>query len=59
LRSYRHVVFEIRLKVQAGTRDLMVLSKWGADGEYIHALGDVPALLGVPREFWTDRRPCP
>lgn len=33
-----------------------VLSQWGADGEYIHDWRDVPVLLGVPVEIWTDRR---
>lgn len=41
-----------------GTKDdpLTILSKWGADGEYVHASRRLPFLLGVPAEFWTDRR---
>jgi cell wall-associated NlpC family hydrolase len=35
---------------------LAVLSKWGADGEYLHNMTDVPELLGRPAEFWTDRK---
>jgi hypothetical protein len=35
---------------------LRVLSKWGADGEYIHDLSKLPAYLGTPGQFWTDRR---
>jgi len=35
---------------------LRVVSKWGADGEYIHDMTYVPQLLGVPAEYWTDRR---
>lgn len=35
---------------------LWVLSKWGADGEYLHRLTDVPALLGRPTQYWTDRK---
>jgi hypothetical protein len=35
---------------------LRVLSKWGADGEYIHDMSYVPELYGKPAEFWTDRR---
>jgi hypothetical protein len=35
---------------------LTVLSKWGADGEYIHGLSRLPALLGTAAQFWTDRR---
>jgi hypothetical protein len=45
--------------LSAGTRKIKVLSKWGADGEYIHRIDDVPAVFGVPAEFWTDRRPKP
>ena len=41
----------------AGAEDpLTVLSKWGADGEYVHALTRLPALLGTPVEYWTGRR---
>jgi hypothetical protein len=35
---------------------LTVLSKWGADGEYIHGMTRLPTLLGTPSQFWTDRR---
>jgi hypothetical protein len=35
-----------------------VLSKWGADGEYIHDASYVPELLGKPTEYWTDRKGC-
>jgi hypothetical protein len=44
------------LRGEAGEELLTVLSKWGADGEYIHAASYVPALLGRPAEYWTDRR---
>lgn len=40
-----------------GQNDLLtVVSKWGADGEYIHGASKVPGFLGVPAEYWTDRR---
>jgi hypothetical protein len=39
-----------------GADYLQVLSKWGADGEYLHDLTDVPYLLGRPAEYWTDRK---
>jgi len=39
-----------------GTDYLQVLSKWGADGEYLHDASDVPYLLGKPAEYWTDRK---
>lgn len=35
---------------------LVVVSKWGADGEYEHDVNDVPPLLGHPAEYWTDRK---
>jgi hypothetical protein len=35
---------------------LVVVSKWGADGEYEHDVTDVPKLLGAPAEHWTDRK---
>jgi hypothetical protein len=35
---------------------LTVMSKWGADGEYIHPASRVPSALGTPAEYWTDRR---
>jgi len=35
---------------------LTVLSKWGADGEYVHEMSKVPGYLGHPAEYWTDRR---
>jgi hypothetical protein len=38
---------------------LVVLSKWGEDGEYEHESSDVPELLGKPVEFWTDRKEAP
>lgn len=41
-----------------GSQDelLTVLSKWGADGEYLHGASRVPVYLGTPAEFRTDRR---
>lgn len=39
-----------------GEELLTVLSKWGADGEYIHGASRVPVYLGPPAEYWTDRR---
>lgn len=35
---------------------VLVLSKWGAAGEYIHDLLMVPDVYGKQVEFWTDRR---
>lgn len=38
---------------------LVVLSKWGHEGEYEHDASDVPALCGKPAEYWTDRKGIP
>lgn len=31
-----------------------VVSKWGADAEYLHEVSDVPVIYGIP-EYWTER----
>jgi len=49
-------VVEIQDNLQDGGRTLIVLSKWGVYGEYLHELRDVPVMLGVPKTFWTERR---
>jgi cell wall-associated NlpC family hydrolase len=41
---------------QEGTRDIVILSQWGADGEYIHRVDDVSPYLGTPTEYWSDRK---
>ena len=33
----------------------LVMSQWGADGEYLHLWDHVNPSLGEPTEFWTDR----
>jgi hypothetical protein len=51
------IVVARRVLVPGDDRDLLiVLSKWGADGEYVHASLELPGYLGAPEEFWTDRR---
>jgi len=37
---------------------LVVLSKWGHEGEYEHDASNVPLLCGLPSEYWTDRKGC-
>jgi len=56
--SVTHAGIIVRLEpdVEKAVRHIYVLSKWGADGEYLHRVEDVPELLGSPAEFWTDRR---
>lgn len=41
---------------QDGTRDIFILSQWGANGEYFHRVDDVSPYLGTPTEYWSDRR---
>lgn len=36
--------------------EITVMSQWGADGEYIHLINEVPDNFGKSKEFWTDRR---
>ena len=51
------IVVAKNLAVAGESRDLLtVLSKWGADGEYMHGLTKLPLLLGQPAQYWTDRR---
>ena len=35
--------------------DLLIMSKWGKHGEYIHRENDVSPRLGTPSEIYTDR----
>lgn len=39
--------------------EILVMSQWGANGEYFHRIDDVYPMLGNPREYWTDRRNPP
>lgn len=50
------LVAEIRTNLSDGSREVIVLSQWGADGEYFHRVDDVNPVLGSPAEYWTDRR---
>jgi cell wall-associated NlpC family hydrolase len=55
--SHVGIIWERNLIVPGQQEDpVKVLSQWGADGEYLHDLSDVPLLLGTATEFWTDRR---
>jgi hypothetical protein len=38
---------------------ILVLSKWGKEGEYVHPAEKVPLLCGKPVEFWTERETLP
>ncbi len=51
------IIAEIAPKVGTASWEIKVMSKWGADGEYIHLLEDVPEIYGEPSSYWTERRP--
>ena len=55
--EYSHVAVVVRPQFGQGgmgNRPL-VMSQWGADGEYLHLWDRVSPWLGEPTEFWTDR----
>jgi hypothetical protein len=54
--SHVALIVSIEARVDAAAWKITVISQWGADGEYIHLMEDVPELLGRPMEYWTDRR---
>lgn len=49
------VVTRVLTNLLQATRDILVLSQWGGDGEYFHSVNDVNPRLGTPVEYWTDR----
>jgi len=53
------VVLEARADVRMASTELTVLSKWGADGEYLHRELDVPPDYGTTTEYWTERKEIP
>lgn len=55
--SHIAVVVEVIPNIETASFRTRVMSQWGADGEYIHKIDEVPEeLYGVPSEFWTDRK---
>lgn len=57
--SHLGLVLEVKTNLSDASVSATVLSQWGYSGEYVHPEGQVPTLHGVPREYWTDRRPLP
>jgi hypothetical protein len=51
-----HVGIVIDVDEPLTSRKISVLSKWGAFGEYVHPIDEVPVFFGRAEEFWTDRR---
>lgn len=54
--SHVGTVARLEPQVEEARVRIVVLSKWGQFGEYIHEVSDVPHWLGMPAEYWTDRR---
>ena len=50
------IVLQRRLVISEDQDDLVVVSQWGFDGEYIHPASEVPLQYGSAREIWTERR---
>ena len=57
-KAFTHVglVYEVPLVISTIRREIVVLSKWGRDGEYFHEIDYVPETYGKPVQFWTDRK---
>ena len=48
-------VVSVKADIKEARFEVLVLSKWGADGEYLHPVGSVPSTLGSHHEFWSER----
>ena len=53
--SHVGLVTQVRTIVKYASREVYVLSQWGAYGEYFHRADDVSPMLGKPSEYWTER----
>jgi hypothetical protein len=54
--SHVAVVISHKPDVKNGRWITIVLSQWGADGEYIHEIADVNDFLGRPDKFYSEKR---
>ena len=54
--SHVAVVSTIEPVFADGTWRVTVVSQFGAHGEYLHPIDEVPLLCGKPSEYWTHRR---
>lgn len=57
--SHIGVVLQKEPVISKASWNILIMSQWGADGEYMHPMEEVPCCLGVPVEYWTDRRCTP
>ena len=56
--SPTHVALVTHIERYEGeVASVTVLSKWGKDAEILHPMGVVPAIFGMPSEFWSERTP--
>lgn len=53
--SHVGIIARLAVGLAGQPPQIFVLSQWGRDGEYFHRADDVPELLGIPAEYWTDR----
>ena len=54
--SHVGVIIERRLITREDQDDLVILSQWGFDGEYIHGASELPEAYGPLGEIWSDRK---
>ncbi len=53
--SHVGVITKVEPILKSADWCIEVISQWGSDGEFIHEMSDVPAMLGIPKEIWTER----
>jgi len=53
------IVAQVLPLTASGQPVVKVLSQWGAHGEFVHLVDQVPDVYGRSVEYWTDRRNKP
>jgi hypothetical protein len=53
--SHVGLIIQAELLQHSTHLDILVLSKWGKDAEFIHRIEDVPDIYGQASEYWTER----
>lgn len=53
------IVLSIEPLVATASWMVSILSKWGAEGEYVHLQDHIPHYCGRPSEYWSERRQLP
>lgn len=51
-----HIGLIIAVDSIGKAKNILVMSKWGKDAEFIHFIEDVPQQMGKPTKFYTDRK---